>query len=375
MPGVIFAFDYLAVALTALFAAAFFLFWRRWKSYKTARLFFSSLDDFLTEPASWRQRLSELPRYLLIGAITLFGIAFLDPHVLIRKSKEQPLKQKNIPTEGLAIYFILDQSGSMSEKVEGQSRTKIDLLKEFTRAFIKGDSALNLPGRPNDMIGLVSFARGAEILSPLTLDHGQILSQLSKLDVVHRDDQDGTSIGYAIFKAANLIAETRHFAEDLVGKAAAPAYTIKSAIMILVTDGFQSPSPLDQGKRLRNMDVTEAAEYAKQQNIKLYIVNVEPRLGEDKDFAPFLKAMKRVAEITGGRFYMTDNSRSLDKIYADIDRLEKSTFFAESGYTPPPSQMLHLYHRVSFYPYLAAVGMGFLFLSILLSGTILRRAP
>ena len=377
MPSIIFALDYFAVGLLLAFAAAFVLFWRWGRLYKTPQLFFSSLDNFPIDHRSWRQRLSNLPRYLLIGALLFFSLAFIDPHLLVQKTKEKqlPMQRKNIPTEGLAIYYILDQSGSMGEKIQGKSSTKIDLLKQFTQAFIKGDSSLGLKGRPNDMIGIVAFARGVQILSPLTLDHEQILSQLAKLDVVRKDDQDGTSIGYAIFKTANLIAATRHFAEDLAGTAATPPYTIKSAVMILVTDGFQSPSPLDQGKRLRNIDLMEAAEYAKQQNIKLYIVNVEPRLATNPEFAAYRKLMQQTAEITGGKFYMTDSSLSLDKIYADIDRIEKSTFFAESGNILPLSQRLHFYDRVSFYPYLAAMGMALLFVSIFLSGTILRRAP
>lgn len=376
MPSVIFALDYFAFALFLAFAAAFFLVWYWSRLYKPPQLFFSSLDNFPIAHGSWRQKLSDLPQYLLLGTLLLFGLAFIDPHVLVEKTKEKhlPMQQKN-PTEGLAIYYILDQSGSMGEKIQGKSHTKMDLLKKFTQAFIKGDSSLGLRGRPNDMIGIVAFARGVQILSPLTLEHEQILSQLAKLDIVRREDQDGTSIGYAIFKTANLIAATRHFAEDLAGTAATPPYTIKSAVMILVTDGFQSPSPLDQGKRFRNIDLMEAAEYAKQQNIKLYIVNVEPRLATNQEFASYRKLMQKTAEITGGKFYTTDNSLSLDKIYAEIDRLEKSTFFAESGSILPLSQRLHFYDRISFYPYLVSIGMVFLFVSMFLSGTILRRVP
>jgi len=375
MPNVIFSLDYFALVLLFLFSVVFFLFLYLGCSYKNPQLFFSLLNSFPIEYVSWRQRLSGLPRYLLIGAFLLFGLAFIDPHLLIEiKEKKPPLQQKNIPTEGLAIYFVLDQSGSMNEKIQGKSVTKIDLLKQFTQAFIKGDPSLGLRGRSSDMIGLVAFARGVQILSPLTLDHVQILSQLAKLDVVRKEDQDGTSIGYAIFKTANLIAATRHFAEDLAGAGTTPPYTIKGAVMILVTDGFQSPSPLDQGKRLRNIDLLEAAEYAKQQNVKIYIVNVEPRLATDQEFVPYRKIMQQTAETTGGRFYMVDSSVSLGKIYADIGRLEKSTFFAESG-NIRPLQMLHFYNRVSFYPYLVAAGMALLFASMLLSGTVLRKVP
>jgi Ca-activated chloride channel family protein len=327
------------------------------------------------EKRSWRQRLNKLPHYFLIGSLLLFSLAFIDPHILVEKEEKHiPLKSKKMPTEGLAIYFVLDQSGSMNEKIQGKGHTKIHLLKQFTQAFIKGDPSLALKGRVSDMVGLVAFARGVQILSPLTLDHEQVLRQLGKLDVVRKEEQDGTSIGYAVFKTANLIAATRHFAEDLVGNIAKPSYIIKSGLMILVTDGFQSPSPLDQGNHLRNIDLMEAAKYAKQQNVKLYIVNVEPRLANEQEFASYRKIMQQTAEITGGKFYMTDDSLSLDKIYADIDRIEKSTFFSDSDKIPL-SQLLHFYNRISFYPYLVGAGMVLLFASALLSGTILRIVP
>lgn len=116
----------------------------------------------------------------------------------------------------------------------------------------------------------------------------------------------------------------------------------------------------------------ETAEYAKQHDVKIYIVNVEPQLATE-EFAAYRKLMQKSATITGGRFYMAENASSLDKIYADIDQLEKSSLPTESGYSP--SEMLRYYARISFYPYLIGVGMACLFLAVLLSGTILRRVP
>ena len=65
---------------------------------------------------------------------------------------------------------------------------------------------------------MVTFARAAHVRVPLTLDHSLILKELSNLHVVTKSDEDGTSMGYAIFKTANLIVETRHFAENLIAK-------------------------------------------------------------------------------------------------------------------------------------------------------------
>lgn len=264
----------------------------------------------------------------------------------------------------------------MKETVETSRRkeaVKIDLLKEVTKEFIVGDAADGLAGRPNDMIGLVAFARGADVLSPLTLDHRAVLEELEQLKPVSERVQDGTSIGYAIFKTANMIAATRHYAEDLISKGE-PAYSIKNAIMILITDGMQDPNPLDKGKRLRNMDVPEAAAYAKKEGIKLYIINVEPKLSTE-EYAPYRHIMQRAARSTGGEFFMIDQTGSLDRIYQQIDALEKSVLPAEAaqlgGYDDRPD----LFQRLSLYPYLIAFGIFSLLGSIFLQTTLLRRAP
>ncbi|MFQ5728977.1 MAG: VWA domain-containing protein [Waddliaceae bacterium] len=385
MPGLSFEIDFTALGIVLLFRGIFTLF-RSWsQGFHTPHIKFSNLSDLKIEKKGWRESYAQLPFYLMLSALLLFSLAFIDPHFYVQKEKDgkvlPPIKQTSIPTEGIAIYLVLDQSSSMSQEVtatspEGrrQRMTKMDLLKQVTREFVTGNPKLGLQGRPNDFVGLVSFARGSQVLSPLTLDHEAILNQLAKLEYTKDQELDGTSIGYAIFKAANLIAATKHYAEELTG-AGKPAYNIQRAIMILVTDGFQSPSPLDKGKRLRNIDLSEAATYTKQKDIRLYVINVEPRIASE-EFAAHRKMMKYIAESTGGRFYLVDSSLGLSKIYADIDQLEKSILPIETTYvSPPKSQLPHLFNRISLYPYLIAIGITCLFLSVLLEGTVMRKVP
>ena len=166
-------------------------------------LYFSSLYDLKNRFASRRQRYAHLPDTLLYATLALFLLAFIDPHYYVK----QPKPEAPLPTEGIAIYLLLDQSGSMKEEVNittpaGQNITlsKIDLLKQMTRAFIVGDPAEGLPGRTNDLIGLVEFARVPRVISPLTLDHSYILSQLNRFNAVQSNEEDGTAMGYAIYK-------------------------------------------------------------------------------------------------------------------------------------------------------------------------------
>ena len=85
----------------------------------------------------------------------------------------------------------------------------------MTHDFIVGNPETGLKGRPNDLIGLVTFARGAQVLSPLTLDDEAVIDQLKKLQVVTDEKQDATAIGYAVYKTVDLIAAAKHYAQEL----------------------------------------------------------------------------------------------------------------------------------------------------------------
>lgn len=371
--GIFFEIDFKALVAALLIALACY-FLNEWKKgFAKPHLFFSNVRA-LEGGGGWAW-LVELPKGLIWLSLLSFFLAFLDPRLLIDKqTKNLPDGSVDDPKEGIAIYLVLDQSGSMAEQVFTRQGAiqKVQLLKEVSKKFILGDPEIGLKGRPNDLIGLIAFARGAHVLAPLTLDHAALLSELSNFKQVEQVDEDGTSIGYAIFKTATMISATRHYAEELSGKGE-PAYAIKSTVMILITDGMQDPNPLDKGKRLRNMDVPEAAAYAKEQGIRLYIVNVEPKLANE-EFAAYRHIMQRAAEVTGGKFYMVDSSTDLGGIYRDIDSLEKSDL-------PNPLQQLNkdqrpdLYRRLSFYSYLIAAGLVCLLLSQLLESTLFRRVP
>src|SRR5262245_45360596 len=238
MPSVEFTLDWRGIIIAAAFVALFFLA-RGWSQRYPHPLWrFSHFPLLKRIPAGWSTKFHRLPDIFLYASLASFLLAFIDPHFVIPKRESIHLP-KPPPLEGIGIYLVLDQSLSMEEQVrvrqaDGSTKTmsRIDLLKAVTTDFVNA--------RPQDLIGMITFARGAYIESPLTLDHQAILDKLKKLDIMRNKDQDGTSIGYAIYKAATIIAATRHYAETLQGEEK-PAYEIKSNIIILVTDGIQEP--------------------------------------------------------------------------------------------------------------------------------------
>ena len=331
---------------------------------------FSRLTDL--KQKNWRSNLASYPHQLHVAALICLMIAFVDPHLLFPKpaaNQKKDASSHSDPTEGIAIYLLLDQSGSMAQSVETRDdkgtkkKSKIDLLKTVTKQFI-----LN---HPSDLIGIVSFARVARVVVPLTLDQDTLLKKLGEIQITKSADEDGTAIGYAIYKTANLISATVQFASigQLQGNV---PYKIKSAVMIVVTDGFQDPSRLDQGNRLRTLELDDAAAFAKGKNIRLYVINIDPALSS-AEYAPQRRQLQKITALTGGRFYLVSDAQSLQDIYSDIDHLEKGSIQQEIREASLDG--LQNYKRLSFYPFFVSIGMIFLFTSLLLESTVLRRIP
>ncbi len=338
-----------------------------------------SLNEWIGTNSGWREKTAKLSAILLWSAFAFFLLAYTDPHYFREQAldnEDPPLPPR--PTEGIAIYLVLDDSGSMMREISvltpdgrREKMAKMDMLKIVTEQFVSGNKELNLPGRPNDLIGMITFARSARVASPLTLDHALIEKKLREMGVNRDPEQLGTGIGYALFKAVNLIIETRHFGQERI-KEGKPAYEIKSAVIVLVTDGFQETNDADKDNPLRTIAMDQAATVAKNNDIKVYIVNIDPEIARDqyKDHRTLFNA---VTTMTGGKFFMMDSATNLVNIYEEIDKLEKSHLPAFGGVDK--ELYPDIFKRVSGYPLLIFLGLLALMGSILLETIFLRRIP
>lgn len=372
---------------------------RKWQQkFMLPRLNFSNLSVFQKGEKTFRQRLIPILPLLKAVAFALFLFAFADPHLLVasrnehsqseekKESDGEKIEEVEVPTKGVAIYLVLDQSSSMRQKVRVESSkgrvvrmTRLDHLKQVTRDFILGSDGEGLGGRKNDMVGLVGFARVAQVLCPLTLQHEYLLEKLSKLNLYSDESENGTAIGYAIFKTANLIAATEHYAKDLI-KEGKPSYEIENTVIVLVTDGIQETNPLDRSHRYRAMSIPDAARYATDKGVRLYVVNIEPMI-KQREYSREREELEYAARSTGGRFFVADQYSSLQQIYQEIDSLEKSelpqgkkvqAIVEENILERKDSEH---WERVSFYPFLIGMGMLCLFTAVMLDSTYLRRVP
>ena len=307
---------------------------------------------------SLRRRLLWLPLAMQLLALALLIVALARP----REGLEQVLDVSH----GVAIEIVVDRSGSMGAPIgavptgAGEEPTRLQAVKEVVERFVHGDGS-GLAGRPNDLIGLVTFARYPQTVLPLTLSHETLDGFLRGMQVVTERSQDGTAIGDALALAAarlQVAEEALSTRED---------YEIRSKVIILLTDGSHNA-----GERTP----AQAGELAANWGIKVYAIGigvgeagrtVRTRLGTFRLPAgqPVDAAgLQAIADRTGGLFRMADDAESLAAVYREIDRLEKSEV----------ESVRYVDFRERFAPW-ALAALGAVVAAVLLSATVFRRAP
>ncbi len=247
---------------------------------------------------------------------------------------------------GVDIMLVLDVSRSMLAEdftLGGQRTNRLEAVRMVTERFINS--------RPNDRLGLIAFAGRPYLVSPLTLDHSWLIRNLERIRIGLVED--GTAIGSALASAANRLKDK-------------PA---DSKLIVLLTDGDNNAGKI--------LPLT-AAEAAKALGIRVYAVGAGSRGMAPYPFTdPFggtqykmvnmefdENTLQQIASITGGKYFRATDTKSLEAIFADIDRLEKSTVEVE--------QMVQ--YR-DLFPWFLLGSFSLLLLEVGLSQTIWRRLP
>lgn len=320
-----------------------------------ASLRFSSTASAETLAKSWKQRLAFLPGLLRVLALVGIVIALARP--------QQGAERVRDISRGAAMHMVVDRSSSMKAQMnlDGRAVTRLEAVKRVFRDFIDPASG-DMPGRPNDLIGMIAFARYADTICPLTLSHDTLGELLPTVRLAEHPNEDGTAIGDAVALAAARLQQAETFLREKSG--GSRDYEIKSKVVILLTDGENNAG--DRG-------VQDAAELCKEWGIKIYAIGVGGTRGRQTPFGtlttPFRqgfddRALRAAAETTGGIYRLATDSNSLRDIYAEIDSLEKSEFEA----------VRFLDYRELFMPW-ALAALLLLLGESFLRHTLLRRAP
>jgi len=311
---------------------------------------------------SRRARLVHLPFLLRLMALILLIIALARPLAGMEKIYDI--------SKGVAIEVVIDRSSSMSAEMifAGQQLNRLEVAKRVFLEFVQGNEG-DLAGRPNDLIGLITFARYADTACPLTLAHGALAAFVEPIELVSRKQEDGTAIGDGLALAAARLqkAEETMAQQSLAADNKEPAYEIKSKIIILLTDGEQNV-----GKRTPQ----KAAELAAQWSIKIYAIGIGGSESLVRVPTPFgtqviqrgpgvdTRTLAGLAEKTGGIFRMAGDGDALRAVYREIDALEKSEI----------ESVRYMDYTEGFTPF-ALAGLMLLGLEILLRTTYFRRIP
>jgi hypothetical protein len=252
--------------------------------------------------------------YLLLGVSFLFLIvAFL--YALIGEGPLRGCFQKNLqPSFPVAssrlISFVIDRSGSMSEKMPGnEAYTKMQLVQKDLKKCVED---LDANGGTSDFVSLMGFSRVAQVQVPFTRDRSLLFSTISGLTPEVKPSLNGTALGYAIFKNVRLILACKAFAAQTGQKD-----IFEHRSMILITDGIEEPNPADRDNPFRFMRESQALENAAQAKVAVYYINVDRnsyKLLREDERAALSSAVMR----TGGKYFEVTPGASLSQILQQI---------------------------------------------------------
>ena len=320
------------------------------RKHSRASVQFSSLASFKKVASTTRQRAMPLLFWLQLLALLLLILAVARPQI-------RDLTQ-GIPKEGVAIEMVVDISSSMDIPMPFQD-TSLSRIK-VTKLVVEQFAA----ERPSDLLGLITFARYADTVCPLTLSHDSLLYYIQDLEIEARPNEDGTAFGDAISLAAARLktAEERYSQDDKKS-----GYEIKSKVIILLTDGNNNCGrhlPMEGaalaahwGIRLHTIAITDPPEMKTIQTPQGPVeIEAEPLIQE--------RILEKMAETTGGIYRRATDEASLRDIYEEINAMETSEIKSER----------YLTYKEIFQPF-AAAGLLLLIFHTLLTATWLRRIP
>jgi Ca-activated chloride channel family protein len=260
---------------------------------ETASLRISSVQGF-----TYKSFLPKLkPILFLLRLLALGGII-----VALARPQTEDISTRTKTTKGIDIVMAIDVSSSMLARDLKPNR--LSALKKVAADFINK--------RPNDRIGLVAYAGEGYTKTPITTDKSIVLGSLK--EITYGQLEDGTAIGMGLATSVNRLKESK----------------AKSKIIILLTDGVNNSGFIEP---------QTAADLAKEFDIKTYTIGLGTNgnaltpisYNADGSFRYGMRQVEideellnNIAEITGGKYFRATNNETLEEIYDEINKLEKT---------------------------------------------------
>ncbi len=233
-----------------------------------------------------KYRLRALPDILRLLALAALVLALAQPQI--------PRADSKALREGIDIVLVMDVSESMKERDVLPSR--IEAAKAVAEKFVAQ--------RPNDRIGIVTFAGRSYVHCPLTTDQVVLREQIRR--IAPPETLDGTAIGMGIANAVKRLSDS----------------DAKSKVAILLADGantVETVPPLD------------AAQAAQEKGVRIYTIGIGKEIATDNpELRVDVPLLTNIATRTGGQFFRATDAGELEKVYTQIDQLEKTKLDAIS---------------------------------------------
>jgi Ca-activated chloride channel family protein len=282
---------------------------------------------------SWKTAIKHVPFILRLLAISCLIVALGRPQT--RNDQEM------VSGEGVDIMLCMDVSGSML--AQDFTPNRLEAMKQVAADFVDK--------RPTDRIGLVIFAGESFTASPITMDRNTLKAQIFNAQSGFL--ADGTAIGDGLATSVERLKDSK----------------AKSRVIILLTDGE------NQGGLI---DPYSAKEIAKSVGIRVYTIGMgtegfaaAPMQSETGEVTIQKqkvnideKLLKEIAAETGGLYFRARDNASLQHIYTEIDKLEKSTIEITS---------LKRFNE-KFLPF-AITALALLLIEIVLRYTVFKKFP
>ncbi|MEM1293980.1 MAG: BatA domain-containing protein [Verrucomicrobiota bacterium] len=303
-----------------LIPATLLLVWN-WMKRRRDAITFSSIQAVTSVPKSRRQKFGWLPDAARALAVLLAIVALARP--------QTEKYESSLEREGVAIELLVDISSSMDMRMKqkgGRDSSRLNVAKQVILDFIQGNSD-DLKGRSDDLIGMITFARYADTVCPLTLSHEALIYLTDAITINDRPNEDGTAYGDATALAAARLARLEERLQK--GDKYAPAKEpIASKIIVLLTDGENNCG---------RMLPLQAAALAKEWGIKIYTISLtdppksqfvkvdtEETIEAARVRSAAERGLEKMAEMTGGIFRTAYDYDTLQAVYEEIDNLERS---------------------------------------------------
>ncbi len=255
------------------------------------------------------------------------AVAFLLSLLVLSTAMARPSVDTKQPLERATIMLAIDVSLSMEST--DVSPTRIAAAETAAKEFVK-----ELPAGYN--LGLVAFAKTADVLVSPTKEHAAVLQAIDGLQLA-----EATATGEAVFTS---LAAIQSVPAD--GASGPPP-----ARIVLLSDGYRTA-----GRSIEDAATAAAAAKVPVSTIAFGTDTGTVDIGGELQRVPVDRAsLQQLAEMTHGHYYEAASLSELKQVYQDMG--------SSIGYKTEPQEITQWYVGVALLCAFAAAGMSLLWTS------------